>query len=154
MNHFIRNEELSMIQNALQYAQIEKKRVHIRGISTAEGLEAVREYYISKGYEDTLAKNYTLPPDEFLTVSVFLEQALWCEKDKDFLSNLLITSRVLSPIRSPRDLRSIQQALRMGIIMGIEVPHYCEEFLSDLLTKQILSPYQIGSCTSSLWLKH
>jgi len=60
-------------------------RGHIHGISLAESAELLRDYYREQGYEDTLAKNYTLPDKIQVTASISLRHALWCEKDKKFL---------------------------------------------------------------------
>lgn len=60
-------------------------RGHIRGISLGESTELLREYYRSLGYEDQLAKNYTLPDTVQVTASISLRHALWCEKEKKFL---------------------------------------------------------------------
>jgi dihydroorotase-like cyclic amidohydrolase len=152
-----REKEYEMIQEAFLYAKKHDKRVHIRGISSLEAVESIREYYREKGYEDALAKNYTLPPDELVTVSISLRHALWCEKDKLFLQQKHSHSafgHVSPPLRSPADLRSLQQALRMGIIMGLEMDEHTQPFLPDLIKKQILSAYQIASLFSVYWLKH
>ena len=86
LNHFPREEELSLVQNTLRMAQEDPKyRGHIRGISLAESVELLREYYKNQGYEDDLAKNYTLPSTVQVTASISLRHALWCEKDKRFL---------------------------------------------------------------------
>ncbi len=129
------------------------RRVHIDGISCAESIELIREYYRSRGYEDALAKNYTLPPDEFLTASVSLAHVLWCEKDKEFLHKKLFYA-LTPPLRSPHDLRALQQALRMGIIMGIECSELYEPFLTLVLERQIVSAYQMASSLSSRWVQH
>lgn len=72
-----------------------------------------------------LAKNYIVPEDTFLTVSISLRHMLWCEKDKTFLKRKDASSRpyyaVVPPLRSPRDLRALQQAVRMGIVQCIHV---------------------------------
>ncbi len=104
-----------------------------------------------------MAKNYTLPGDECLTVSVSLGHALWCEKDKEFLGTSFDQKplyAITPPLRSPHDLRGIQQALRMGIIMGIECPVSHESFLPLILEKQILSAYKMASTLSSRWTEH
>lgn len=98
---------------------------HIRGISLAESVDILREYYQGKGYEDTLAKNYTLPDTVQVTASISLRHALWCEKDKQFLHTKDLSQKpygmTYPPIRGSHDLRILQQALRMNIILGIEV---------------------------------
>ncbi len=48
----------------------------------------------------------------------------------------------------------LQQALRMGIIMGIELEQGDVNFIYQLLTKQILSPFHIGQMTNFRWIKH
>lgn len=156
--HFDRSDDIKVVQDALRFVKDHKKRAHVRGISTREAVEEIREYYRQKWYEDAFAKNYSLPPNELFTVSVSLGQSLWCEKDKDFLqsknSQNLYYYAHTPPFRSSADLRSLQQALRMGLIIGLEVPIIHEGFLSDLLKKQILTMYQIGTMTSMSWRKH
>lgn len=74
------------MRNALKRAQEDTAyRAHILGISLAESVELLREYYRDQGYEDDLAKNYTLPKNVQVTASISLRHALWCEKDKRFL---------------------------------------------------------------------
>ena len=85
--HFPQEEELSLVRHTLQMAQSDPTyRAHIQGISLAESIELLREYYRDCGYEDALAKNYILPLNIQITASVSLRHALWCEKDKHFLS--------------------------------------------------------------------
>ncbi len=92
-----------------------------------------------------------------MTVSISLRHVLWCEKDKDFLNRHDASQKsygcTTPPLRSPADLRVLQQALRMGIIMGIEVSSD-EEFLYEILQKQILSPFHIGQMTAFRWEEH
>ena len=147
-----------MVQRAIHAVENTMQRIHIRGISMRERIDLIREYYSSRGYEDALAKNYSLPGNELLTVSVSLRHALWCEKDKHFLNTHdlkdLPYGQTCPPIRLPSDLRSLQQALRMNIVMGIEIYPGDEAHLSQLLEKQILSPFLIGQMSYFRWLKH
>ena len=104
-----------------------------------------------------MAKNYTLSQNELLTASISLGHGLWCAKDKHFLSAIHHEKQpghVVPPLRTPADLRTLQQALRMGIIMGIEVPVGDEPFLVQLLEKQILSVFHIGQMTAFRWENH
>lgn len=132
-------------------------RVHVRGISTYESVELLRDYYRERWYEDILAKSYTIPSDELLTVSISLPHALWCEKDKSFLgqkNDHNFYGQIVPPVRTPADLRALQQALRMGIIIGIESTILYTPFLPELLSKQILTLYQIGTLLSRWWIIH
>lgn len=84
-------------------------------------------------------------------MSIALPHALWCEKDKPFFRkkhNNISYGEVVPPVRSPADLRAIQQALRMGVIIGMELPHSHHSFLPDFLSKQILTLYQLGTLLS------
>lgn len=153
LSHFPREEEIKLVEKTILSISNSPRRVHIDGISCAESVELIREYYRSCWYEDALAKNYILPPDEFLTVSVSLPHILWCEKDKEFLHKKLLCE-LTPPLRSPHDLRALQQATRMGIIMGIECNESFEIFLTLLLEKQILSAYQLASLLSFRWIQH
>ena len=157
LGHFPRQAEIDLIAQALELAH-QGQRFHIRGISTYEWIEMMREYYQTCGYEDALAKNYTLPRDVLLTVSTTLRHSLWCEKDKSFLAKKDTRGHSLwalcPPLRTPADLRSLQQALRMGSIMGMEVFPGDEPWLSDLLAREILSPFQISQMIHYRWLKY
>lgn len=76
-----------MVQEAINSLESDpSKKIHIAGVSTLESIGLIRDYYYDSGYEDELAKNYILPPDVRLTVSLSLAHILWCEKDKDFLN--------------------------------------------------------------------
>lgn len=63
-----------------------------------------------------MTKNYSLPSNVLLTVSISLRHLLWCEKDKTFLSQKDSGNQpyyaTIPPLRTPRDLRIIQQAAR------------------------------------------
>ncbi len=61
---------MSLVQEAIKDAKKNIQRIHIRGISTIESIELIRDYYRDRGYEDDLAKSYTLPENEPLTVSI------------------------------------------------------------------------------------
>lgn len=102
-----------MVADVIHSLHKSPRRVHIRGISCIESVELIRHYYASLGYEDIFAKNYLLPDGVSLTVSLSLRSLLWCEKDKHFLttkdSNNHSYYAVLPPLRSPRDLRALQQ---------------------------------------------
>ena len=126
-------------------------------MSSYESIALLREYYRDQGYEDVFAKNYNLPSTELLTASISLRHSLWCEKDKDFLGTRddhgAQYGCTVPPLRSPADLRVLQQALRMGIVMGIEVDSD-SAFLPQILEKQILPPFHIGQMTCFRWEKH
>jgi dihydroorotase-like cyclic amidohydrolase len=145
---FPRSDEVNLICESIAEVSLNPhKRIHIRGISTAESVELVRAYYRECGYEDSLAKNYLLPVTVALTVSLSLAHTLWCEKDKNFLNSQyqgISYGEICPPVRTPHDLRALQQALRMGIIMGIEISPREHGFLSDLLVRQIVSPFHLS----------
>ena len=159
MSHFSRQEEVTIVTKSVEQAKLSPgKRIHICGISTAESVECIRDYYRECGYEDALAKNYTLPRDVTLTVSVSLGHVLWCEKDKTFLDSDGIDStfygQACPPFRSPHDLRSLQQALRMGVILGLELSPREIPFLSDILIRQIVPPFLLSQMIYFRWQKY
>lgn len=87
-------------------------------------------------------------------MSVSLGHLLWCEKDKTFLSkkeNSPPRYAVVPPLRTPRDLRTIQQAARMGIVLGVSVLPQDEAYLEQIFEKQILTPFQTAQLLSSRW---
>lgn len=104
------------------------------------------EYYSSLGYENTESHSYTLPENVLLTVSISLRHILWCEKDKAFLQKKDTTGHayyvMTPPLRTPRDLRALQQGVRMGIIPCVDVSEDAI-FLVQLLEKQIVTPFQM-----------
>ncbi len=159
VSYFSRSDESYIVSQCIQQVkQTPSKRLHIRGISTAESVEQIRDYYRECGYEDALAKNYTLPPNISLTVSVSLSHVLWCEKDKTFLdsqgSDGNPYGHIVPPLRSPHDLRSLQQGLRMGVILGIEVSPREVQFLSEILKRQIAPPFLLSQMIYFLWKKY
>jgi dihydroorotase-like cyclic amidohydrolase len=155
LSQFPREEEIQLVAKTLLSLKQNPRRIHFAGISCAESVELFREYYRERGYEDALAKNYTLPTDELVTVSVNLRHLLWCEKDKRNLEKTRTRFfEVTPPLRSPHDLRSLQQAARMGIIMWVEVFPDDEYYLSELLTREILTPFQITQLLSFRWEKY
>lgn len=58
---------------------------------------------------------------------------------------------LVPPLRMPSDLRSLQQAARMGIIMGIEVFPGDERYIAEIFSKQILTPFQMTQLLSYRW---
>lgn len=122
------------------------ERVHIRGVSLAESVFLIEEYFTKKGYKNPDMNIYIIPPQELLSVSIFTPHALWCEKDKTFLGKKHKKSygHISPPVRTPADLRVIQQALRMGVFTGIESSLEYISFFPEFLSRQILSLYQIG----------
>lgn len=93
-----------------------------------------------------------------ITASISLRHALWCEKDKRFLGTKNSQSKhygmVIPPIRGSHDLRILQQALRMNIIMGIEVYPGDEEHINTLVEKEILPPFSVGQMIRFRWEKY
>ncbi len=61
---------------------------------------------------------------------------------------------LVPPLRTPADLRSLQQATRMGIIMGIEVSPGDEIYISQIFSKQILTPFQLTQIVAYSWEHH
>lgn len=176
-----RAEEIDLITDTIASLRIHPRRVHIAWISARESVEALREYYRELWYEDELAKNYTLPSGVLLTASTTLRHILWCEKDKEFLKSSWSLSPCPSPkergirkkkqtpsplgrvgeglplyaltppLRTPADLRSLQQGSRMGIIIGIEVFPGDESCIADIFSRQILTPFQMVQLLSYQW---
>lgn len=86
VQQFDPENEITLLQEIIQKAENNPSyRCHLRGISCAKSAEILREYYKKKGYEDALAKNYTLPNTVQVIASISLRHALWSEKDKKFL---------------------------------------------------------------------
>jgi hypothetical protein len=153
------DEEINLVRSTIKKAQEDASyRGHIRGISLAESVEILRDYYRAQGYEDSLAKNYTLPNTVQVTASISLRHALWCEKDKQFLNTKDISQRpygMLSPpIRGSHDLRVLQQALRMNIVLGIEVYPGDEQYLNILIEREILPPFSVSQMIHFRWEKY
>lgn len=158
VQYFPRDKEIDFVKNALLSLQDNPRRMHIRGISCAESMDLLYEYYSLQWYEDKEAKNYIIPEHELFTVSVSLRHILWCEKDKHFLSQRDAEHRpyysINPPIRSPRDLRVIQQAARRGVVVGIEVIPGDNVYIVQLLEKQILTPFQLTQLIGFSWEKY
>ncbi|MBP7806426.1 hypothetical protein KA057_01955 [Candidatus Gracilibacteria bacterium] len=159
VSHFSREDEAKIVAEIIEQVKLfPGKRIHICGISTAESVERIRDYYRECGYEDVLAKSYTLPLEVALTVSVSFGHTLWCEKDKKFLdshgSDGISHGRISPPLRSPHDLRSLQQGLRMGVILGIEIPPREVQFLPEILKRQIIPPFLLSQMICFRWQKY
>ena len=154
---FARDDEINLIKDTLTSLEKIPRRIHIAGISTAESVWLLAEYYASLGYENTVSHSYILPADVLLTVSISLRHLLWCEKDKTFLQKKDTTNHayyaLVPPLRTPRDLRALQQGVRMGIIPCVDVSED-ETFLAQLLEKQILTPFQMTQIVWQNWQKY
>lgn len=152
-----RTDEITLVSRTIESLKT-PWRIHIAGISCAESIELIRGYYRSLGYEDQLAKNYVLPSEVFLTVSISLRHLLWCEKDKNFLNKRDTYDRpyyaVVPPLRSPHDLRSLQQGARMGIVSALEVLPGDEIYIQQILQWQILTPFQMSQLLFYRWEKY
>ncbi len=150
--HFPREQEWNFVQqitvNTLQ------RRTHIRWLSTAESIEIFLAYYEEKWYKNIVSDSYEIPPEEQLSFSLSLRHLLWCEKDKKFLSqkNSLLYN-VSPPLRSPRDLRILQQAARRGIVSWIEIYPGDEKYIPLLLEREILTPFQVSQILFFSWKK-
>jgi hypothetical protein len=90
-----------------------------------------------------------------LTVSASLRHILWCEKDKKLLSKKDTSGvpyyAVSPPLRLPSDLRTLQQAVRSGIVMGISLFPGDEVYFSQVFEKQILTPFQLAQLIFYGW---
>jgi len=155
---FSAEEEISLVRETIKKAQQDPSyRGHIRGISLAESADILRDYYREQWYEDALAKNYTLPVTVQVTASISLRHALWCEKDKRFLETQDSSQKpygmVSPPLRWSHDLRILQQALRMNIILGIEVFPSDKKYIDTLVEKEILPPFSVGQMIRFRWEK-
>jgi hypothetical protein len=151
-----KKNEIDTIAILLDSLQKNPRRVHIAGVSCGESISLIRAYYDSLWYGDTLTSTYFLPRDTSLTVSISLRHLLWCDKDKDFLSKAedgCPYYAVVPPLRSPHDLRSLQQATRMGIIMGMDVSNDTM-FVPEILIKQILTPFELSQVLFYNWEKY
>jgi hypothetical protein len=58
---------------------------------------------------------------------------------------------VSPPLRSPSDLRTLQQASRSGIIMGISLFPGDDVYFSEVFEKQILTPFQLAQLIFYRW---
>ncbi len=159
VQQFSPEQEIELVRATIQKARENiSYRGHIRGISLATSAELLREYYRDQGYEDSLAKNYTLPKTVQITASISLRHALWCEKDKRFLgtkdSQKNPYGMVTPPIRSSHDLRILQQALRMNILMGIEVMPGDEKYITLLVDNEIIPPFSVSQMIQFRWEKY
>ncbi|MBP7773966.1 hypothetical protein KA071_02645 [Candidatus Gracilibacteria bacterium] len=154
---FERDDEIQLIKDTLISLQKNPRRIHIASISTAESVSLLAEYYSSLGYENTLSHSYILPANVLLTVSISLRHLLWCEKDKTFLQQKDTTGHsyyaIVPPLRTPRDLRALQQGARMGIISCVDVSEDAS-FLVQILEKQILTPFQMTQIVGQNWEKY
>lgn len=96
-----------------------------------------------------------MPPDAFVTVSTTLRHILWCEKDKIFLSKKDALGApyyaLVPPLRTPSDLRALQQAARSGLIMAISPSLLDEVYYSEVLSRQILTPFQFSQLVYYRW---
>lgn len=155
---FSRDVEIDFVQEIIDSLEINPRRIHLRGLSCVESVEQIASYYQDHWYEDKIAKNYLLPSDVLLTVSISLRHLLWCEKDKEFLSQRDANDQpyyaITPPLRTPKDLRIIQQAARSWIISGIEVFPGDEWFISQIFEKQILTPFQATQLLYYTWCNY
>lgn len=155
VQRYPREDEIRLVVDTINALKESPRPVHIAGISCAESIELISEYYRAQWYENTDAKNYSIPADTLLTVSTSLRHILWCEKDKTFLSKKDTSGvpyyAISPPVRSPSDLRTLQQASRSGIIMGISLLPGDEPYFSQIFEKQILTPFQLSQLIFYRW---
>ncbi len=153
---YSRHKEIQLVEETIESLKNNPRRIHIRGLSSLESLEILQEYYRSLGYENSTAKNYSLPHDVLLTVSLTLRHILWCEKDKWFLTGKKDPQgqplyALIPPLRTPSDLRFLQQSTRMWMISGIEVLLWDEVYINRILQHQILTVFQFTQLVSFRW---
>lgn len=118
-------------------------------------MKLLRAYYEACGYEDKEQKNILLPDTVSLTASTSLRHLLWCEKDKDFLCSLDSNGKPLGktfpPLRTSHDLRALQQAARMGILLGIEVFPGDGVYLDEIVQREILPIFPLSQLLKFRW---
>lgn len=155
VQQYNRADEIELISGILDSLAENPRRVHIAGISCVESIELLAEYYREQWYHNSSTNQYFLPPDTLLTVSVTMRHILWCEKDKIFLSKKDASGNpnyaLVPPLRTPSDLRSLQQAARSGLITALSVSHLDELYFSQVLSRQILTPFQFSQLVYYRW---
>lgn len=57
----------------------------------------------------------------------------------------------MPPLRTPADLRTLQQAARSGMILGITVACGYESYVTEIFEKQILTPFQLSQLLYFRW---
>lgn len=84
-----------------------------------------------------------------------MRHILWCEKDKTFLSKKDASGApyyaLVPPLRTPSDLRALQQAARSGLLAALSVSHLDETYFSQILSRQILTPFQLSQLVYYRW---
>lgn len=153
---YLRDVEISWVADILKsITDHPARRVHIAGISCAESLDLLADYYHWLGYYDVRTNQYIIPSDAPVTVSTTLRHILWCEKNKAFLSKKDPTGvpyyAVVPPLRTPSDLRSLQQGCRIGLVTAMTVSPLDGVYFSEILTRQILTPFQLSQLIYYRW---
>lgn len=156
VHQYNREEEISLVQSSIESLRDTlTRRVHIAGISCAESVDLISEYYRLQWYHDDQMNQYQIPTEAPLTASTTLRHILWCEKDKKFLwkkdSQWVPYYATFPPVRFPSDLRVLQQSARMNMLLGIEVMSRDEQFLGEIFQKQILTPFQLSQLVYYRW---
>lgn len=114
VQQYSRDLEMCLVRDILESLTDDSThRVHIAGISCAESIDLIADYYHALDYYDNRTNQYLIPSDAPITVSTTLRHILWCEKNKAFLTKKDTTGRpyyaIIPPLRTPSDLRSLQQ---------------------------------------------
>lgn len=154
VQRYSRQEEVDFVVSILASLSKNPRPIHIIGLTCSESWDIVAEYYRLMWYEHMHTRYFSLPRDVLLTVSISLEHLLWCEKDKVFLSkkeDWVPHYALVPPLRTPCDLRTIQQSARRGIILGVSVPSAYKVYLREIFEKQILTPFQLTQLLGSRW---
>lgn len=159
VQQFPLHEEIALVEEGIWRAQ-KGERIYVRGISSSESVQLLREYYMTQGYTDTFDR-FSIPWDELLTASISLRHFLWCDKDKEFLEKKVHICPLDKggqggfppPLRTSHDLRAIQQAVRMGIIPCIDVEEDAS-YLSECITRELIPLFQLGQVCRYNWEKY
>jgi len=155
LQNYSRDTEIHFIEELLDSLSKKPRLIHMAWISCEESITLIAQYYTKLWYHNSDTHQYEIPFDTPLTMSVSLRHILWCEKDKTFLS--CIDSQnfphyaVCPPLRSPGDLRSLQQWARQGLLVGVSCGHGDEKYLQEILMRHILTPFQLSQLVFYRW---
>lgn len=158
VQQYLRNVEICLVRDLLEsLARDSTRRVHIAGVSCVESIHLLADYYRTLEYYDSRINQYLIPSDAPVTVSTTLRHILWCEKNKAFLTKKDPTGvpyyAIIPPLRTPSDLRSLQQGCRVGLVAALSVSPLDGGYFSEILTRQIFTPFQLSQLVYYRW-KH
>ncbi len=138
-------DELAIFTELFETALLEKKKIHIIGITLAAEIELLEKYYLELGFLridiNAFDVDFSIP---LVTVSCHIENLMWKGSDyKAQRENIFFCP----PIRESGQNKALFKGITRGVIAGIDLGKLASEkewFLEKCIREEHIMPLQMG----------